>query len=47
VGGTNIAGIALGTVLALMLNLLFSISLRGGGPPASAFRPGTRLDRRS
>lgn len=35
VGGTNIAGIALGTVLALVLNLLFSISPGGRGEPAT------------
>ena len=31
VGGTNIAGIALGTMLALVINLAFSISPRGRG----------------
>ncbi len=31
VGGTNIAGIALGTVLALVLNLAFSVGPRRGG----------------
>jgi uracil-xanthine permease len=35
VGGTNIAGIALGTVLALMLNLAFQIRSRGEGGGAA------------
>ena len=35
VGGTNIAGIALGTVLALMLNLAFRIRSRGEGGGAA------------
>lgn len=31
VAGTNLAGIALGTVLALVINLAFRISPRGAG----------------
>jgi xanthine/uracil permease len=34
VAGTNIAGIALGTVLALALNLLLQIGARAGDEPA-------------
>jgi uracil-xanthine permease len=39
VGGTNIAGIALGTVLALVLNLVFSSSPRSGAEAPAADPP--------